>query len=257
MRAAVLRCAAGEPAFAAEGLAAGEHLAIPVRLEWRGRRKVRMVVAAAVPAGTPRRQAICNQLMGSVDSYAAWLMQVLDQREDLARLRRRNQGLMVRVEAVEKRLVESCSEPLVRLDEGGTVLEDRILSQILELPNLGVVVERRDDHRIIYMNTNLRHRYGDQVGRQCFKVFRGEHVPCDAAECPMEVLFADGGPPMMRHLAYDPENGLHYEVFAVPLIGRDGSQQVLEIGVDVTRLIQRDADSEEARAGAASAAPAK
>ena len=257
VQAVAQRCAAEDRLLATAEASEAELLAIPVRLEWQGRCAVRMVVVAPVPATTRRRQAVCDQLIGVVDGYSAWVAQVLGQREELARLRRRNQGLMVRVESVEKRLVESCSEPLVRLDEGGTVLEDRILSQILDLPNLGVVVERREDHRILYMNANLRRRYGDRVGDKCFNVFRAAREPCEAAGCPMEVLFADAAPSMTRRLAYDQENGLHYEVFAVPLIGRDGSQQVLEIGVDVTRLIQREAASEEARARAAASEPAK
>ena len=232
-------------------------LAIPVRLEWRSLSRVQLVVVARLPEEIPGQRALRKQLIDVVDGYGAWVAQVLEQREELARLRAQNLSLMVRVESVEKRLLESCSAPQLRLDEGGTVFEDRILSQILALPTLGIVVERREDHRVLYMNDSLRRRFGDRVGEQCFRVFRGGDAPCSPEDCPLEALFREGAPPMLTHLAYDRENDLHYEVFALPLIGRDGSQQVMEVGVDVTRLIQRGSEVEEARERSEAGEPAK
>lgn len=233
-------------------------LAVPVRLEWRGaaRSRIKLVVVANLPEGSTRA-AFRNQLIEAVDLYGAWLAQALDQREELARLRALNRTLMVRVEAVEKRLLKSCSEPMVRMDEAGTVLEDQILSQILALPALGIVVERCSDHRILYMNANMKRRYGDCVGERCFEIFRERSEPCARETCPMVVLFEEGAPPMTVHLAYDIARDLHYEVFAIPLIGRDGSQQVLEVGVDVTRLVQGSSASDEASEGESETGSAK
>ncbi|MFH1530680.1 MAG: PAS domain-containing protein [Pseudomonadota bacterium] len=257
LQAFALRCARDDRVLGSDDPGEEDLLAVPVRLEWCGVSRVRIVVVAHLPREMDRREAHIGQLIGVVDSYGAWVVQVLELRQELAKLRGRNRSLMVRVESVEKRLVESCSEPVLRLDEEGTVFEDGILAQILELPNLGIVVERCSDHRVLYMNSNLRRRFGDRVGELCFNVFRGVREPCDPDDCPMEVLFREGAPPVTTHLAYDRENGLHYEVFAVPLIGRDGSRQVLEIGVDVTRLVQKASDAEAVWAGDGASTPAK
>jgi len=93
-----------------------ETLILPVRLEWQGVSRIRMEVVAHLPADAPRREAAAAMLVGEVETYGAWVAQVLEQREELAQLRRWNRDLVVRVESVERRLIESCSEPLLPLD---------------------------------------------------------------------------------------------------------------------------------------------
>lgn len=113
-------------------------LAIPISMDWGGRKRVRAVVVSLLPilpcrdlscsyrdgvlslAGIypredadswpSRRAVLSGQLIAVVESYAAWLAQVLDLRQELARARALNRSLLVRVEAVERRLVDSCSE---------------------------------------------------------------------------------------------------------------------------------------------------
>jgi len=113
-------------------------LAIPISMDWGGSKRVRAVVVSLIPilpsrdltcshrdgallrAGIypredadswpARRSVLSGQLIAVVDCYAAWLVQVLDLRQELARARALNRSLLVRVEAVERRLVDSCSD---------------------------------------------------------------------------------------------------------------------------------------------------
>lgn len=114
-------------------------LAIPICMDWSGSTRVRAVVVSLLPvkpcrdlrcsfrdgallhdeglyprqdadSWAPRRAVLSAQLIGVVEGYAAWLGQILDLRQELAQARALNRSLLVRVEAMEKRLVDSCSD---------------------------------------------------------------------------------------------------------------------------------------------------
>ncbi len=102
---------------------------------------------------------------------------------------------------------------------------ETILSEMSE----GVVVEN-GRYEIEYMNRALIERFGDCVGKKCYRVFIGRQRPCP--QCSVREIIHKG----KRRFEYTAEDvsGRSYELVATPLHNDDGSVSVIEVIRDVT-----------------------
>lgn len=93
------------------------------------------------------------------------------------------------------------------------------------------------DFRIVQANRAFLEEFGDQVGRLCYKGFKGLESKCN--NCLVEKTFEDG----LSHRSDEiwtlgrDERQVHVVVYTSPIYGNDGRvAAVMEMSVDVTRL---------------------
>ncbi len=112
-----------------------------------------------------------------------------------------------------------------------------ILSNMAE----GVVVEN-GAYEIEFMNKAMVRRFGNKVGRKCYRAFIGRNTPCP--DCSVKEILHKRKR-RFEYTATDRE-GRCYELVATPLKNEDGSVSVIEVIRDVTekkaveRLIRRE-----------------
>ena len=85
------------------------------------------------------------------------------------------------------------------------------------------------DHRVQYVNEQMRREVGLNVGELCYEVIRGLDSSCD--KCAVQELMETGEPVVREH---ETLNGRVYDVLHVPLRNTDGTKSVLERWRDVT-----------------------
>ncbi len=92
------------------------------------------------------------------------------------------------------------------------------------------------DHRVQYVNDQMRREVGLEVGALCYEAIRGMAASCE--DCVVQKLLETGEPVVREH---ETLKGRVYEVLHVPLRNTDGSQSVLERWRDVTdqMILQR------------------
>ncbi len=102
---------------------------------------------------------------------------------------------------------------------------DAILSNMAE----GVVIES-GDYRVEFMNHALQRKFGNQVGKECYRAFFGRSKPCPG--CSLKKVI-HGGKKSFTCTAVD-KKGRCYEMVATPLNTDGGNSSVIEIIRDVT-----------------------
>ncbi|NLF95813.1 MAG: PAS domain S-box protein [Candidatus Riflebacteria bacterium] len=103
------------------------------------------------------------------------------------------------------------------------------------------------DHSIYYVNRKFRERFGDPTGRLWYEVVCGSQKPC--AECKTMEVFKTGSPEFWEMTAPD---GRVYQIHDYPYTDTDGSNLVLQLGLDITD--QKEIESERIARQAAEAA---
>lgn len=83
---------------------------------------------------------------------------------------------------------------------------------------------------ILYLNARMRKRYGDLVGRKCYRAIAGREEPC--ASCPVTAILHEGRE-SYSCMVRDREGRL-YESSASPFVMPDGSRTVIQILTDTT-----------------------
>jgi PAS domain S-box-containing protein len=108
-------------------------------------------------------------------------------------------------------------------------LERRRLSMLLEtFP--GYIYLQSPDHTVRYTNPYFVEHFGEPKGRLCYEVLWGRKEPCEV--CPTFEVF-DTKTPQVWEWSQTPD-GRIYVIYDYPFIDSDGSELVLEIGVDIT-----------------------
>jgi PAS domain S-box-containing protein len=85
------------------------------------------------------------------------------------------------------------------------------------------------NYRIIFQNKMLRDRYGDIIGKLCYKGYMKRQAPCDF--CLIKKAIKTGKPQKMELTAPD---GKSYELTSTPFKDIDGKTKVIEIVRDIT-----------------------
>ncbi len=96
------------------------------------------------------------------------------------------------------------------------------------------------DHSIRFANRYYRKQFGDTEGMPCYKSLWGRDKPCEV--CPTFKVF-DTGEPQVWEWTQTPD-GRCYEVYDYPFTDIDGTKLVLEMGTDITKRKQAEADRE-------------
>ena len=96
------------------------------------------------------------------------------------------------------------------------------------------------DHSIRFANRTFRDQFGDPRGRPCYRVMTNRNTPCPHCR-PFEV-FKTGEPVKWEWTRPD---GKSYEIHDYPFTDVDGTQFVLELGMDITERKRQQAEKAE------------
>jgi PAS domain S-box-containing protein len=108
-------------------------------------------------------------------------------------------------------------------------LERRRLSMLLEMFP-GYIYLQAPDYSVRYANQYFVEHFGEPKGRLCYEVLWGRKEPCEV--CPTFEVF-DTKTPQVWEWSQTPD-GRIYAIYDHPFVDSDGSELVLEIGVDIT-----------------------
>ncbi|OQW92048.1 MAG: hypothetical protein BWK79_15540 [Beggiatoa sp. IS2] len=86
------------------------------------------------------------------------------------------------------------------------------------------------DHSIKYANHYFRESFGHPEKHLCYEMIAQRQTPCEV--CPPFEIFQN--PNTIKNWEMTATNGRTYEVYDYPFIDNDGSQLVLEMGIDIT-----------------------
>ena len=117
-----------------------------------------------------------------------------------------------------------------------------LLSQIIEaLPFPFYIINVKD--RSVALANAAAHIASIQ-GTTCHALMHRSDTPCDASQCPMEIVRQSGKPAVVEHVHFDEERGESIvEVRAFPIFDDDGELvQMIELAVDITerRHLERE-----------------
>lgn len=146
-------------------------------------------------------------------------------RERTLDLARTNQEL--REEIAERQRVEAALQ----------AERQRLFSLLDELP--AFVYLQAPDYSIRFANCHFQEQFGQPQGRCCYDVIRKQQEPC--AECPTFQVFKTKAPVEWEWRLAD---GRSFQVYDYPFTDVDGAPLVLELGIDITRRKQVEAQLE-------------
>jgi PAS domain S-box-containing protein len=114
--------------------------------------------------------------------------------------------------------------------------EERFVAVLNQLP--AFVYLLAPDYSIKFANRLFCERFGEpQLGRRCYEIIAGRTQPCE--NCPTFRLFKEPNQPQIWEMT--PINGRTYQIYDYPFTDNDGSQLVLEMGIDITEQKQAEA----------------
>lgn len=110
----------------------------------------------------------------------------------------------------------------------------RLFSLLEELP--AIVYLQAPDYSIRFANRMFREKFGDPQNQLCYQIIHQRTDPCE--ECPtMTVLNKQD----LIHWEWNLLNGTSYQLYKYPFVDMDGTELVLEMGIDITQRKQAEA----------------
>ena len=91
------------------------------------------------------------------------------------------------------------------------------------------VVLLAPDYHVAFANREFRRRFGDHNGRRCYEFLFSRAEPCEICET-YKVLQAK----KPLEWKWTGPDGRHYDIYDFPFTDTDGSNLILEMGIDVT-----------------------
>jgi PAS domain S-box-containing protein len=161
--------------------------------------------------------------------------------KDVTPLKQAEEALQRLNAELERRVAERTAELHATVEV--VKAERRRLFDLLETLPVYVALFSTD-HHMQFANRFFRERFGESKGRRCFECMFQRTEPCEACET-FKVL-QTGRP---HHWEWTGPDGRDYDVHDFPFIETDGSQLILEVGIDVSgrKRAQRALESSEAR----------
>jgi signal transduction histidine kinase len=110
---------------------------------------------------------------------------------------------------------------------------NRLYALLDELP--AIVYLKAPDYTIRFANRRFRTLYGDPGDGLCYKLVHGRDAPCEL--CPATSVLKDRQPVESERVFPD---GAVYQLYDYPFVDVDGTELVLQLGLDVTRRKQAE-----------------
>jgi PAS domain S-box-containing protein len=162
-----------------------------------------------------------------------------DEEQDVREETKSREELLQELEALRRQVAE--------LKKSQSTERQRMFSLLDELPAL--VYLRTPDHAIHFANRYFRECLGEPDGRLCHEVFQDAERPCQ----PCHTLGTGEDQQLRGREWIEPATGRVFQIYEFPYVDTDGSELVLELGLDVTvrkeaeRALRRDRDTLERR----------
>jgi two-component system cell cycle sensor histidine kinase/response regulator CckA len=126
---------------------------------------------------------------------------------------------------------------------------NQTLLTVLNSIDADVYVSDLESYRVLFMNTHMQDNFGkDLVGKQCYKVFRGEKEPC--AHCTNDRLLGPNGEPT-GVVVWEDENPVtnrSYRNYDKVIKWIDGRFVRLQVATDITDLKQAEEEQKKLEA---------
>lgn len=158
-------------------------------------------------------------------------------RMELALEQGRSRHYLMRAEGLERQLLSQSGGDLGRVPEAYG-LEPELLKELIASPILGVTVEDTH-HNVRWVSPHLKKIFGNVIGEKCYKAFRGTLEPC--ANCPIHELW-NVGREQYEYVSVSPPPEQRFLVRSIPVVARNGERLVMEVGVNVTNLLQSQSE---------------
>ncbi len=110
--------------------------------------------------------------------------------------------------------------------------ERQRFNDVLEMLPVYVVLLAPDYH-VPFANRFFRERFGDSHGRRCFEYLFGRSEPCEI--CETYTVLKTNAP---HHWEWTGPDGRNYDIFDFPFTNTDGSNLIMEMGIDITEQKQ-------------------
>ena len=123
--------------------------------------------------------------------------------------------------------------------EDATKAERKQFNDVLELLPAYLIL-LSEDYQVTYANKYFIERFGESHGKRCFEYLFNRTEPCEV--CETFKVFKTGMPLNWEWTGPDRRN---YSLFDFPLTDVDGSPLVMEMGIDITELKQKEAEIRE------------
>jgi|GEM_PF-1175886 len=150
---------------------------------------------------------------------------------------------------VQKRAERELMEAKSSLKKANDELENKVLERTAELTRAYHIVESEHqrlfsvleqlpgyvclitaDYKFTYVNQEFKNRFGTPGDRLCHKYLFNLQNPCE--NCQTFKVFTEQ---KSRQWEWTGPDGRTYAIFDYPFNGIDGSAQILELGIDITR----------------------
>ena len=107
--------------------------------------------------------------------------------------------------------------------------ERQRFNDVLEMLPVYVVLLTPDYH-VPFANRFFRERFGESHGKRCFEYLFGRSEPCEVCET-YTVLRTK----TQHHWEWTGPDGRNYDIFDFPFTDTDGSNLIMEMGIDITK----------------------
>lgn len=121
-----------------------------------------------------------------------------------------------------------------RVEAALTAERQRLFNLLDELP--AFVFLEAPDHSVRFGNYQFQQQFGDsQAGKRCYQMIHHRETPCE--NCPTVQIFQTQSPSIWEMAA---PSGESFQVYGYPFTDIDGSQLVMELGIDITQRKQAE-----------------
>lgn len=148
---------------------------------------------------------------------------------ELASTRQELERVIADLERSNQQLLSSNAE-ITRSYEAAKAERQRLYDVLETMPAYLVLLT--PEYHVPFANRFFRERFGEADGRRCYEYLFGRSAPCEV--CETYTVTRTHAP---HHWEWIGPDGHNYEVYDFPFIDADGSNLILEMGLDITERV--------------------